>query len=176
MQSAAPGKLRQKIKEKAEAAGRAYHEVDAANTTQACSACGVKSPRKIELRTRAWKCGECGTEHDRDINAARNIGNRANAKHYPETPVCNGQVARGNAPSDVRREAERSASTPVNCEEAQASTSERGVPSPTLPQNGEEHSTLYQLHMFDGCNDARNSPAKSNKKRVAKKSRTNQRL
>ncbi|MFC4789684.1 MULTISPECIES: zinc ribbon domain-containing protein [Giesbergeria] len=25
------------------------------------------------MRIREWKCSDCGAEHDRDVNAARNI-------------------------------------------------------------------------------------------------------
>ena len=41
-------------------------------TSQVCSACGVKDGRK-PLHVREWTCGACGTAHDRDVNAARNI-------------------------------------------------------------------------------------------------------
>lgn len=46
-------------------------------STQTCSYCGLipkSAPKGISaLGIREWKCSECGTEHDRDINAARNI-------------------------------------------------------------------------------------------------------
>ena len=41
-------------------------------TSQVCSACGVKDSPK-PLHVREWQCGACGTVHDRDVNAARNI-------------------------------------------------------------------------------------------------------
>jgi len=41
-------------------------------TSQVCSACGVKDGPK-PLSVREWTCKECGTTHDRDVNAARNI-------------------------------------------------------------------------------------------------------
>jgi putative transposase len=41
-------------------------------TSQVCSACGVKDGPK-PLSKRAWSCAACGTVHDRDANAARNI-------------------------------------------------------------------------------------------------------
>ena len=41
-------------------------------TSQVCSACGVKDgPKPLNVRT--WTCGACGTVHDRDVNAAKNI-------------------------------------------------------------------------------------------------------
>ena len=41
-------------------------------TSQVCSACGVRDgPKPLSVRT--WTCAECGTVHDRDVNAARNI-------------------------------------------------------------------------------------------------------
>jgi transposase len=43
-----------------------------ATTSQVCSACGVKDGPK-PLRVRTWACPACGTVHDRDLNAARNI-------------------------------------------------------------------------------------------------------
>ena len=41
-------------------------------TSQVCSACGVKDAPK-PLHVREWTCKACGTVHDRDVNAARNI-------------------------------------------------------------------------------------------------------
>ncbi|MFJ7250540.1 RNA-guided endonuclease InsQ/TnpB family protein [Kitasatospora sp. NPDC098652] len=41
-------------------------------TSQVCSACGVKDGPK-PLGVRAWTCRDCGSVHDRDLNAARNI-------------------------------------------------------------------------------------------------------
>ncbi len=41
-------------------------------TSQVCSACGIKDGPK-PLAVREWTCQACGTAHDRDVNAARNI-------------------------------------------------------------------------------------------------------
>src|SRR5260221_10174017 len=41
-------------------------------TSQVCSACGVKDgPKPLHVRT--WTCSACGTVHDRDHNAAKNV-------------------------------------------------------------------------------------------------------
>ena len=41
-------------------------------SSQLCSTCGVKSGKKA-LSIREWTCEDCGTHHDRDINASLNI-------------------------------------------------------------------------------------------------------
>jgi putative transposase len=41
-------------------------------TSQICSACGVLDGPK-PLHVRSWTCRHCGTVHDRDLNAAKNI-------------------------------------------------------------------------------------------------------
>lgn len=41
-----------------------------------CSDCDAKLDRKLKLSERSWTCS-CGANHDRDINAARNIKNQA---------------------------------------------------------------------------------------------------
>jgi len=38
-----------------------------------CSVCETKLDRKLLKGEREWACGSCGTVHDRDTNAARNI-------------------------------------------------------------------------------------------------------
>ena len=41
-------------------------------STKTCSACG-RLLAKLSLSTRTWQCPSCGTRHDRDVNAAKNI-------------------------------------------------------------------------------------------------------
>jgi putative transposase len=41
-------------------------------SSKECSICGQKN-QELQLKDREWKCTNCGTEHDRDINAAINI-------------------------------------------------------------------------------------------------------
>ena len=61
----------------AERDGLHFHQVDARNTSQTCSCCGQKSPKKLTLRDRRFQCECCGLDMDRDHNAARNILYRA---------------------------------------------------------------------------------------------------
>jgi transposase len=41
-------------------------------SSKTCSACGHLLA-SLSLETRTWQCPSCGTRHDRDINAAKNI-------------------------------------------------------------------------------------------------------
>ena len=56
-------------------AGVWFDEVDEAFSTQTCSCCHSRTgPKGIAgLGIREWTCSDCGTKHDRDRNAARNI-------------------------------------------------------------------------------------------------------
>jgi putative transposase len=41
-------------------------------SSKTCSVCG-QLVAKLPLSVREWDCGKCGAQHDRDVNAARNI-------------------------------------------------------------------------------------------------------
>lgn len=58
---------------KSEKFGREFLIIDRWEpTSQICSACCFKWG-KLDLKVRSLKCLNCGTEHDRDENAAKNI-------------------------------------------------------------------------------------------------------
>jgi putative transposase len=53
--------------------GRTISKVDRFYpSSQICSGCGTRGSKK-PLNIRNWTCTKCGTNHDRDINAAKNI-------------------------------------------------------------------------------------------------------
>jgi putative transposase len=51
-------------------------------SSKTCSACGSVT-EAMPLSVREWECQECGTAHDRDINAARNLELVAQAMREP---------------------------------------------------------------------------------------------
>jgi putative transposase len=55
-------------------AGLLVIAVNASGTSQDCSSCGLKVPKKLHER---WHSCQCGCSLDRDHNAAINITNRA---------------------------------------------------------------------------------------------------
>lgn len=63
-----------KLASKAEEAGRELIKVPARFTSQDCSGCGLRKRKDLSER---WHSCPCGTELDRDVNAARNILARA---------------------------------------------------------------------------------------------------
>ena len=71
------GMLKRMLQYKGEYAGRSVAVVSEKNTTRTCSVCGsLTGPTGTDmLGVRRWDCPECGTGHDRDVNAARNILN-----------------------------------------------------------------------------------------------------
>ena len=68
-------KLKQKIKYKAELYGKTFIEIDRFfASTKTCYKCGYKN-NNLTLKDREWNCPKCGTQHERDHNAAINILN-----------------------------------------------------------------------------------------------------
>jgi IS605 OrfB family transposase len=87
------GMLRTQLLYKGQQAGRRVEIVSERNTTRACSGCGcLTGPAgRTGLAVRAWRCSACGAEHDRDVNAARNIatlGSRLLTSICGNEPAC----------------------------------------------------------------------------------------
>lgn len=64
--------------------GATFEEVNESWSTQTCNACGVIAGPKgrAGLNERSWTCS-CGTTHDRDVNAAKNILLRGSGQGTP---------------------------------------------------------------------------------------------
>ena len=62
------------LKYEATKTGTAVVEIDRYYpSSQTCHKCGHKNSETKDLRVREWTCPKCGSHHDRDRNAARNI-------------------------------------------------------------------------------------------------------
>jgi putative transposase len=62
-------------------------------SSKTCSVCGAKTKR-LPLSKREWTCSECGTSHDRDLNAAINLKNYADSS---AVSACGGIVGESSA-------------------------------------------------------------------------------
>lgn len=68
--------LTRQLQYKAEWNGRRYIKIGRfVKSSQTCNVCGYINTKTKDLSIREWTCPECGTVHDRDINAAINILN-----------------------------------------------------------------------------------------------------
>jgi putative transposase len=62
-------------------------------SSKMCSQCGCVN-HSLTLKDREWKCSNCNTNHDRDVNAAKNIVDFA----FPKTEFVKGR----NCPIEIR--------------------------------------------------------------------------
>ena len=69
--------FRRILKSKAESAGREFHEIDPAFTSQDCAQCGYRPPKeqRKKLSDRWHECSKCGYSVHRDKNSAVAIDN-----------------------------------------------------------------------------------------------------
>lgn len=71
------GKFLQMLSYKVERTGGVVVKVEPKNTSQTCSGCGRELKEHIPLSERMFRCPFCGYEEDRDVNASKNILERA---------------------------------------------------------------------------------------------------
>lgn len=66
--------LRRLLEEKGKRAGiRVNSRTREAGSTYTCNECGAPTGPRGDLSVRAWRCEECNTEHNRDVNGGFNI-------------------------------------------------------------------------------------------------------
>lgn len=70
------GELRRQLEYKADLYGKKVSIIDRFYpSSQLCSCCGCQNEKIKDLSVRKWVCPQCGAEHDRGVNAAKNILN-----------------------------------------------------------------------------------------------------
>jgi putative transposase len=99
------GELRRQIEYKAAWAGRTVIRVDRFfPSSKTCGACGAVHG-DLKLSDRTWRCAACGTHHDRDVNAARNIEREG-------LRLLGASSTRGSRETHARGESTATAATP----------------------------------------------------------------
>lgn len=94
------GEIRRQIEYKAQWQGEKVIIADRWDpSSRKCSVCGVIN-KKLKLSDRKWVCMNCGTLHDRDENAAKNL----EALGLPEPRNGRGLPVEGNEGHSVKQE------------------------------------------------------------------------
>jgi len=71
------------ISYKAEEAGKGVYPLSPKDSSRTCFKCGYIK-EDLELKDRSWTCPVCGTQHDRDVNAAFELLNRGLQEYSTE--------------------------------------------------------------------------------------------
>jgi len=67
------GEVKRQLEYKSAWYGRAFFQVGRFYPSSQLCCCGYQNSDVKDLKVRFWVCTECGMEHDRDVNASRNI-------------------------------------------------------------------------------------------------------
>ena len=104
------GQFRQMLEYKCERYGRELRLVDRwFPSSKRCNCCGhILS--SLPLGIREWGCPECGTQHDRDLNAAMNIHSEGG-----QLSKARGAKIRRYKPSGLSRTSRRNVNPPIKC-------------------------------------------------------------
>ena len=70
------GDFRSKLSYKSDLTGKTCIKISPKNTSRTCSSCGHLY-EELNICEREWTCEKCGSENDRDVNAAKNIKKKA---------------------------------------------------------------------------------------------------
>ncbi len=74
VEDSAFGEIRRQLEYKCAWYGKTLVTIDRFySSSQTCGCCGAKNPAVKDLSVEEWTCPQCGTVHDRDVNAAANI-------------------------------------------------------------------------------------------------------
>jgi putative transposase len=125
------GEFRRQLEYKAAWYGR---EIEVINrwvpTSKTCSACGSYQ-EKMPLRVREWTCPDCGTPHDRDINAAKVILSFSTLGNRGLKARGAGQNLPGHGP-DTRDEARTDAENFTDADRMDRAAEVKGADSNTV--------------------------------------------
>ena len=77
------GMFREMLRYKLARQGKALILVDRYQpTSRTCSVCGLVRDDEAPCRRRTWTCPRCGTVHNREVNAAKNIKAQGLARYF----------------------------------------------------------------------------------------------